>query len=261
LAAPISALVAVGCDSDEREQWGFAECATTDSIPLELDETSPAGFSARDVLAFSEGDFSGTMVWEGQTESPLAFSVARTGGSVTYSSDLSGRSMSVPGCPGTIRIAVDIELSTEDRRLAEAWPEELSASPPSSATSTRGLTEIAGTLDPEANVADSDRYEAIPCELSSIFAPAGVSGSIIGLGARRYGDADDRDSMVTYELVLVGNFGPVTRGSAPGGRGRGQTSARRPSGAPQRAAGRRYPAGGAGGMVVSGLVLRASWPG
>jgi hypothetical protein len=204
LAGAVFAGVLAGCSNTEGGQVGSesGSCALVDCSEYGLGETSPAGFSANDILAYSQGDFSAVMTWTDGPQSPVTISIARTSDSATYCDyELPVGSKNELGCEDWLRILVSVEISTEDGRLAEVWVGEVSGSMADQSEVSLEFAEPDGTLDVDSFVTDPSRYDSIRWYLDIEIDSTGVQGSVYGLGQGR----DDAGSF--EEPILIGQFG------------------------------------------------------
>lgn len=201
-------LLASACGSASGGQTGSesAECVVVESVPIPVDESSPLGFSAKDILAYSEGDFADTMHWSDGSASPLTMSVVRNSDVATFAhSEYSGSGEMA--CIEVLTVAATIQASTEDGRLGEVWHGDLASSATGSASFVLELTDIAGTLDLGSFVAEPSRYDVVRWYVDLQFAPDAARGAIYGLAEGMEGDPGDPMSAVFEESIQVGEFG------------------------------------------------------
>ncbi len=156
-----------------------------DTTELELDEVSPLGFSAEDVLALAEGTHEATLTWapdeasmatttleSGTTAVTLVVEAAGPASFVDAEPPSSGGTVGMIAlgrvCPDRVDVPVTVTLTTADGALDETLEGTLSATDAGSATLLVPieLDELEGTLSfevvsPEGGVPIQTRLEVV----------------------------------------------------------------------------------------------------
>jgi hypothetical protein len=208
------AVVAVGCigtppsDGGQFGEEGGARCGVVSRTPLAVDEVSPLGFSAQDVLPVVSGPRTETLSWSDGTTTELQLEVAPTGvyeyveqAVVDDGTGTGSEPALAPWCPNEISIAASTTFATADGAFAEALPDPVLAATADAATLTDSLEQVAGTYDVWDHVPAGNDYDDARSWLDVTFSATGVAGAISGQGSGTDGD------VAWAEAFEVASFG------------------------------------------------------
>jgi len=193
-------------DDAEGGLTGSGYCQAGDKTPLGLNEDSPLGFSAADILAFSEGTHEETIRWnpyDGVAFTPesgeqtITITVTRSGeprfvlpkapddGTEELLVDIEG------GCMSWVEVPVDVTVETSGGALDETFEGLLRSHHPLSA-SVFYFTPDPEELGGDFEVATSGEWEGFTLAqltLNVRFSPYGVGGTFNGMLEKELGDA------------------------------------------------------------------------
>jgi hypothetical protein len=178
-------------------------CVGTPTVLASVDEVSPLGFAAADVLGFAAGEHESPLFWREQNadsmvevgpesgESTLSITISHEGGEiryVDYEPAEGGFELDEgPGCADQLEIDVMVQIGSGGGALAENIPVTLTAAHPLLAHFDAAIEpeDIAGSmsvtsLDPQFDVGAID----FDVGVSSY----GLSGSITGMVSAEMGD-------------------------------------------------------------------------
>jgi len=174
-----------------------SSCVDTPTVLSSVDEVSPLGFAAADVLAFAAGEHESPLFWRDQAaegmvevgpesgESTLSVSISHAGGEIRYidsepAEGEGGFEEGLSDCPDRLEIDVMAQIGSGGGALAESIPVTLMATHDLLARFVAAIEpeDIAGTmsvtsLDPAFDV------EAIDLDVG--ISSYGLSGSITGM--------------------------------------------------------------------------------
>jgi hypothetical protein len=210
-----------GADGGLTGETGLCTEATTE---LALDETSPLGFSADDVLAFAAGEHEAALEYDPGSSDNFTLSVGddttltltvEPTGSATFvdsapeSFDSGGLMIDIGSdCPDRIAIDVVVTISTADGAFAEQLPGVLNAEGPTSAELTvpLDLDALDGTFAVE--VVSPENAVPVRTSLSATFGPGLFAGEVSGNIEMR----DENVAMAMGGLYAEWGYGSCTEG-------------------------------------------------
>lgn len=188
-----------------------AHCVVLTETPLALDEISPLGFSAQELLALAAGASEHELDWVqlGQTTSlSLAVTSLDSASYVEQGVERDeGYGGPEPWCPNVVKVAVRLELSTEDGALAESAETALTSEGADRVSLTLPLDAVAGSFDPWDHVPAGTDFDEVRAWLELNFDASGLSGRIDGQGSGVVGDPNDPDSVAYAQGFDIATFG------------------------------------------------------
>ncbi len=227
-----AALLAFGCQSDNGGQSGDfsgqdgeegptgsgSNCKDTET-PIDASDDSELGFSGDDLAALVAQSFTAPITWRsidsvgytpGGGSSELTITATPTG-EVWYVTsepdyqDGAGPAIGIVCSPPRLRIGVDVQVSTADGALAEAFSGKLDASSTSLAHLTRDfeLDAIAGSFAIESVPAGG---EVLGLGLDATLSQAGMSGSLSGLLQITYPADDPLEGAVSAQPLVFASW-------------------------------------------------------
>lgn len=215
------AVVLVGCigtppnDDGQFGEEGGARCDVVSRTPLAVDEVSPLGFTAQEVLDYAAGAHEQTLSWSaigGST--PLTLTIAQSGAIeyleqavVETGNGSNAEPALAPFCPNVLSVGVDIGFVTEDGAFAEQWLGALASDVVDRATFGRQLDELVGTFDPWDHAPVGPAYDEVIAWLDVALTPAGPSGTVQGQGSGTDGDPNDPNGTAWAQSFEVASFG------------------------------------------------------
>lgn len=162
-------------------------CKPVETQSLAVDQDSPLGFSAMDILDFADGSHTETLRWADGTETELttSFSFENTANFHVreWVDDSMGGgpepALDMADCPDIVEMSMTVSMSTADGELNESWLIDLQAASVDSATFYQDLSTAEGTImiDRFAPTGDHDSYRAF---LDLTINATGITGTISG---------------------------------------------------------------------------------
>jgi hypothetical protein len=173
--------LAIGCGGQVGEETIM--CAAVNEQSLSLDETTPLGFTAQDVLDVVGGEHAEPLLWADDVQTTVTLGVNYAGGSLRFLErdwiDDSGIEIARSGCEDIIEIETGVALTTDDGELAESWTLRVEAETADQIVFYEPLEQLAGTLDIERFAPDKP-YDFARAFLDMTVTAAGLDGSISG---------------------------------------------------------------------------------
>jgi len=207
LAILFVAAVISGCSGTSAHTGGqtgeeTVGCLPVSSRTLAVDEASPLGFSAADVLTTASGPHGATLTWAKGGDTPVTVNITARDGVIEYQDrewrdDGSGTEEAPAigaSCPDVVVIPVRLELATEDGAFDEVFDISLEATAvdTSSAWLELDLDALAGTYT--VTEVDPSQYEEVSAFLSVQLAGAAVHGSVDGQATGTSGEVAFADN-------------------------------------------------------------------
>ena len=124
--AVVFSLLGVGCSSGDQADEEIAACEVFMVTPLAVEEVSPLGFSAKEMLGFVEGEhFQGLRYADGE-EADAAIRFQFDGGASYQerewiSAHGDGAELPADGCGDVVELEMTVTISTTDGALDESW--------------------------------------------------------------------------------------------------------------------------------------------
>ena len=185
--------------------------------PLSLQEPSPLGFSACQVLAFVEGEQSAAFNWL-QTEG-FSYGPESGSGEVSTRTSAAGPARfarvdehrSLPDCSDQVRIPVRVELATAGGALEETLTVDLIAAAADEAAITELVpsAELKGAFAFVPGTLGARRF--VRLEVNLRFRPAGFAGYLIaGIGS-----GDPESGSVSFQPAPLACWGDIPSLSSP----------------------------------------------
>jgi hypothetical protein len=204
-------LVLVACRPDAKESDDVGVLCTDTQRPLAMDEVTPLGFRAADVLALGGTQFAGWVSWGDAAESTLSMTVD-TGATVVarYIDSVADVAEQEEACWDHVEIDVVVGMRTHDGRLDEALAGSLLAMDPTIATFRHDLSAPAGTLDLEDFVPEDEALGA-PESLEStlewtVTGPGASHGTITGTARWEAQDGTDGTASESQAYLDIASF-------------------------------------------------------
>ncbi|MEQ1567972.1 MAG: hypothetical protein ABMA64_20200 [Myxococcota bacterium] len=221
LAGMVLAAGLAGCggpgNHDDGGQFGEesgARCVVTSRTALSIDEVSPLGFTAQEVVDLTSGARGYSLAYAGGASTPLAFELVPSGVYEYVEQavvDEGGSGGIEPAftlfCPNLVAVAAELHFATDDGAFAEVLSVEVSAPELASVSVVDPLDALAGAFDPWDHVPAGSDYDEVEAWLDVHIDAAGVHGTISGQGSGIVGDPDEPDSMAYAESFEVASFG------------------------------------------------------
>ncbi|MEZ4235662.1 MAG: hypothetical protein R3F59_05770 [Myxococcota bacterium] len=190
-----------------------AHCEVSESTPLALDEASPGGFSAQEVLDGLEGVHEATLTYADGTTAALTVTVTATGDAAWEVQELvdegTGGGMEPAismTCPDVLSIGVTVGFATDDGVFAEQFDVDLQASGAGQASVYVPLEGLAGTFDVWDYVPDDGlTYDDAEAWLDLQWTGA-LAGTVHGQ-ASGADPGDDPDGMAWATNFDIAGFG------------------------------------------------------
>jgi hypothetical protein len=181
-------------DDGRHGENAAASCDRTDT-DVALDESTPLGFAAADVLAWLEADHATTLTLSGSdTDRNLVVAVTSDGTATWVDLEDAPSSGGIEPaiaavCEDSLELGATVSFVTDDGSFAESWPLALAVARVDAATARLELDpgDIAGTFTPEAELVDGCDTATLAVDLAFDQA-GGVSGSLAVRCARTDGD-------------------------------------------------------------------------
>jgi len=175
--------------------------------PLELAEASPLGFSAADVLSFTEGEQVTTIEWQ-----PIDLPYGPESGTtqLTLSVESLGRARYVDRgenscCFDVVQIDVRVSLETSGGALGESFVAVLEArSPDAASLQTVIKPPLGGKLSFDQQALGTERL--ISLDLYAHFDGANFSGGL-SAGFQSVSGADEADGVAGFRSIKIASWG------------------------------------------------------
>jgi len=187
-------------------------CLPVETQVLEVDETSPLGFTPMDVLTLVDGSHTEALRWAdgGETELTTSFSFASAANFqdrewVDAGSSEDGQPEPAPAdlgdCADIVELSMTVTMQTTDGRLNESWAIALQAVAVDSSGFYQELEALQGSLDIQSYAPSGD-FDSNRAFLDFTITPSGFDGEIVG-------QASGTDGQVAYaENYPIASFGP-----------------------------------------------------
>jgi hypothetical protein len=192
-----------GCGGQVGEETFM--CDVVSRTPLALDEQTPLGFAARQVLDATMGEHPAVLVWAGGDETDATFELAYVDGSAEFLErewvdDGSGAELAPFDCADVVRFRVRLDASTTDGALAESWELEADAAVAGELTLTHLLSSLSGSLDITAFAPEGD-FDGMRAWLNLRVDAGGVTGAISGQAEGSDGEVAYAEG---YDIAVIG---------------------------------------------------------
>ncbi len=208
LAKLIALSLILGACAPDKGQVGEENffCDTVATERLLVDEPSSLGFTAIDILQFSDGSHSGVLRWSDATEANLTIIVEHSG--VTnhltraWNDDQENLTsgLSDSDCSDQMELELTVTMRTDDGSLDETWMLSLYAETAMEASLSQTLTSFNGSLDIRS-FTPAGEFDDLQAYLEVSFSSAtGISGTITGQGEHSSSDT------VAVELFDIAFF-------------------------------------------------------
>src|SRR5262245_40108979 len=164
-------------------------CLPTKTLDLGLDEPSPLGFSAAEVLAGVGQSHSVPLAWAKGGSTDLTVSLQYMGGAVRYldrewKDDGSGMEIEREDCPDVVEIASTLSFATLDGAFAESWPIKALAPTLQSASVSMIIQVDALQGSYQVTEVDPATFDEVRVFLDTELAADSVQGTILGQGSK-----------------------------------------------------------------------------
>lgn len=182
-------------------------CEVASSQMLGIDETSPLGFSGRDMLDLAEGVYRTTLSYENGETTGLRSVVNYTDGNVVFidrrrTEDSAGPSAA---CPDSLEVTVEARIETDDGRFDEDFGAVLTALQPSENGYFVELNPDAMQGSFDFSEFDDGSYDRRRVFIDALFDSQGSNGRISGVGEND-DDPDNPDDTASSRFVPIGNW-------------------------------------------------------
>jgi hypothetical protein len=196
-----------GQTGGENLDWGCLPVETTD---VALDEATPLGFSAADVLAYAAGERALALQYEGDDTTTVSLTVEVDGETAIFEerewSAGDNGTLEAPAqeCGDALLIPVTIHFASADGRFDEQWSVLVQAEAAGRAQTHVRLEpeDLDGDLDVTAFATEDFDTHALSVEL--VFEPTGVHGVVTGYGDTYEGDG--MDDAVSHTQFPIATF-------------------------------------------------------
>ncbi len=180
-------------------------CATAEVRPLTVDEVSPLGFSARDMLDLAAGAQRAELRYADDSLTGLRSVIEYQDGNVFYIDKQRAEGDAGPSsdCPDRLEVTISARLETDDGRFLERYDTVLVAV---QANENGYFVELdPARLQGSFEYSDFDSGEADRRRLfiDAVYGVDGTSGRITGQ-SESDGDPDDPDSSATARVIPIG---------------------------------------------------------
>jgi hypothetical protein len=202
----------LGCEDGRGEDSG-PSCKDEEAA-VALEEVTPLGFSAQDVVDLVSPPYEGPLAWADETTTVLDLEIAPTGEAWFVDSEVvSGAGEAQPAiwpiCDDRVAVAVTIQFTTADGAFAETWAERVEAAAAAEAHWNRELDlgSLNGDFDLLPFVQSKDYDELRAFVGGTVSTKTGTSGRINGQGSGSE-DCDPGDTCSSWsEEVPVATWG------------------------------------------------------
>ena len=205
-------ILLVACDFKNDGDLEMPSCEDT-STDVAMDEVTPLGFAAEEVVPFADGDHAISFTWDQGADVDGLIGVALSGGSARYvdSEAVYPEGEETPAigieCPDRVEIDAALTLSTSDGGLAEAWNVTLYAVDALAMAFSVQIPDAAFTgsyvLADHVDTADSDELTA---SASGRFDATGATGEVMGQASGQDECADGDECSAWATQVPVGTW-------------------------------------------------------
>ncbi|MFT5680932.1 MAG: hypothetical protein ACI8RZ_001838 [Myxococcota bacterium] len=169
-----------------------AGCTAVSTVPLEIDEVSPFGFTPREVHDLVVGTHSTTLTWDDGSATPFTVTVDNPGAAswveYEYLNEDGSESMNEIGCAYNIEMTVDLTLVTEDGAFNETLSVLIQAPSSDWVNETVAMEALSGSFSIE-QWADAS-YDSVTADMMLNFESSGIYGEIDGYGESSSGSGD-----------------------------------------------------------------------
>jgi hypothetical protein len=181
-----------GQTGGENVDWG---CLPVETTHVALDETTPLGFSAAEVLAYAAGERELSLQYEGDDATTVTLTVA-VDGDAAHFEEREWRAgehgtLEAPAieCGDALLIPLTVHFASADGQFAEQWSVLVQAEEVDRAQAHVRLEpdDLDGDLDVMAFATEDFDTHALSVDL--VFEPGGVHGVVTGYGDTYHGDA------------------------------------------------------------------------
>jgi hypothetical protein len=184
-------------------------CLPVTITEVELDETTPLGFTGQDVLALAAGEHAASLEWAKGGKTELALVVAHAGTKARFvdrewQDDGSGMEPAMD-CGDVIELDATVAFGTSDGAFAESWNAIVSAGAPDAASIWQDVapSEIAGGY--QVTEVDPSQYDELTLFFSVALDGTGAHGEVSGQAVQG-GDDPSPDGVVSAESFQVAAF-------------------------------------------------------
>lgn len=198
-----------GNKSPDDPQEALTGCLPVNTTPIGLDEPTPLGITAADVLALANGEHQGQLTWDKGGSTGLTVSVTADAASARYveldwQSDGSGAEPAM-ACGSVIEIDAAVGFATADGAFAESWATKLTAFEPSVvvAAASADPADIAGSY--QVTEVDPAQYDELLVFFDVAFGASGTTGGVAGQGVQG-SNSNDPDGSVSATRFSVASF-------------------------------------------------------
>lgn len=210
----------LGCAAEEEEQPApppgqiggepYA-CEPKAVQTLAIDETSPLGFSAADILGFAQGTHDAGFVWDAGGSTPMTLTVPAP--SEVRFADLGLPPVGDPqlygeiGCANHVELDVIVTLATGDGAFAETFDVILIAASTSRAAFSESVAPEAISGSYVFDERDPSTYDKVDfLTFNAMLDPTGANGDVNALLS--HAASPGNDGVVSAENVTIGTFAP-----------------------------------------------------
>jgi hypothetical protein len=205
----------MACVGDDGEDNAGASCKDVEQ-PIELDDDTPLGFTARQIVDLVTPAYSGVLTWADGGTTDLDVTVSPDGDVWFVDSEVvegTGDTQTAmwPICEDRVAVSVAITFTTADGAFAESWSDRAEATEATSAswTHTLDLDGLDGTFDLVPFVESTDYDELRAWVDGVVTAPGSSTGEIAGQASGEE-ECDAGDICAAWaENVEVGTWGSV----------------------------------------------------
>lgn len=202
-------------DDTSGEKTDDAACIET-VASLSVEEESPIGFSAQQILALTSGYHDATLSWDGGGTAALALNISYLEGDVRFvdrevntgRTELTDTAVdSGELCPDTVEVDVSVSAVSDDGALAESWDTALVAADKSSASFRAEFDPLAmsGSYDITPALEGLD-YDEVTAYADGAISGLGTSGVISAQASGTDDCPDSADCTAWATQINIGTW-------------------------------------------------------
>jgi hypothetical protein len=204
----IATATAAACGGQVGEEGGVV-CQAVTTTPLGLDDPTPLGFSAGELLDATMGDHGAAVAWITGAETDMAIALSYVDGSAEFQErDWVGGEgsleLAASGCPDVIQLSARVDVATADGALDESWEVVALADSASRLSFTRVLEELSGSLSIEDFAPDGD-WTGIRAWVDLAIGADGVTGKLSGQVSGEDGEVAFAEG---FDIAVIGELDP-----------------------------------------------------
>jgi len=213
LAVATGLLIQVGCAGGQFGEEGGIGCLPVETTPIALEDVSPIGFAAQDVIDATSASEVLDLRWADGSTAILQLDLDFVGPNEFHDREWidDGDAVDLAAepapteCNDILSMPIALMVSTDDGALGESWTLPLQAHAEAYSTTTHTLQEASGSLDPTAFAPAGD-YKVVDTWIDLTFRDGTWTGTISGMAeSMSTGGGDDGVvSGMQFEIATIG---------------------------------------------------------